>query len=154
MENRIAIQLPNGFQLVVEKNPDNNFSREFFIGITDEDGVWWQDLAVVRSAYEIGNDLKPNWKDDKFDVLVYSDEHNEDYTHEFTVGLYKNDGRTCDRVSGPGAIGSQYLPSCPRIKWDDNGMAYWCTETGKIVSHMDGYTGVCNHCVRNADCKK
>ncbi len=49
-------------------------------------------------------------------------------------------------MSGTGVVGSQYLPDCSRIRWDENSMAYWCTDTGKTVSHMNGYTGICNNC--------
>lgn len=85
--NRIVIDLPNGFQLVAERNTDPNFKNEIFIGITDGNGVWWQDLAIVRQAYEIKQE-ETEWKDDEFDILVYSDKDNEDFTHDFTVGLY------------------------------------------------------------------
>lgn len=88
MGNRIEIPLPNGYFLVAEQNTDPSYLNEIFIGITDGNGVWWQDLAVVRNAYEIGDDYKIHWKDEEFDVLVYSDKDNEDFTHDFTVGLY------------------------------------------------------------------
>lgn len=88
MEGKIVIPLSNGYELVAEQNTDPNYRNEIFIGITDGNGVWWQDLAVVRNAYEIGDDLGVRWKEDEFDVLVYSDENNEDFTHDFTVGLY------------------------------------------------------------------
>ena len=48
---RIVIPLANGLQLVAEQNTDPSFDKELFIGITDGNGVWWQDLAVVRNAY-------------------------------------------------------------------------------------------------------
>lgn len=88
MKNGIEIPLPNGYYLVAEKNTDPNYLNEIFIGITDGNGVWWQDLAVVRNAYEIGDDYEIRWKDEEFDILVYSDKDNEDFTHDFTVGLY------------------------------------------------------------------
>lgn len=87
LPERITIPLQTGFQLIAERNTDPNYRNEIFIGITDGNGVWWQDLAVVRNAYQIDGD-KVVWKDDEFDVLVYSDKDNEDFTHDFTVGLY------------------------------------------------------------------
>lgn len=84
---RIDIPLPNGFHLVAEQNTDPMYENELYIGITDGNGVWWQDLAVVRNAYQYdGDDVV--WKDEEFDVLVYSDKDNEDFTHDFTVGLH------------------------------------------------------------------
>ena len=85
--NKIAIPLPNGYQLVAERNTDPNYNREIFIGITDGNGVW-QDLAVVRNAYEITNDFKTKWKDEEFEVLVYGKEYDDDYTESFNIGLY------------------------------------------------------------------
>ena len=87
LPERITIPLQSGFQLVAERNTNPNYRNEIFIGVTDGNGVWWQDLAVVRNAYQIDGD-KVVWKDDEFDVLVYSDMDNEDFTHDFTVGLY------------------------------------------------------------------
>lgn len=87
MNNKIDIPLPNGFHLVAEKNTDPMYANEIFIGITDGNGAWWQDLAIVRNAYQyVGDEVV--WKDEEFDVLVYSDKSNEDFTHDFTVGLY------------------------------------------------------------------
>lgn len=88
MNDKIVIDLPNGYQLVAERNTDPNYRNEIFIGITDGNGVWWQDLAVVRNSYVIDDDFRVHWKEDSFDILVYGDENNEDFTHDFSVGLY------------------------------------------------------------------
>lgn len=86
--NRIEIELPNGYKLVAEQNTDPQYSREMFIGIVDHAGVWHQDLAVVRSSYHYVGD-KIVWNDKQFDILVYGSEDNEDFTDDFTVGLYE-----------------------------------------------------------------
>ena len=83
----IKIPLDNGMYLIVERNTDPNFSKELFIGIGDGQ-LWYQDLAIVRPAYEIQEDLSTKWNGEKFDVLVYADKDQEDYTHEFHVDLY------------------------------------------------------------------
>lgn len=84
----IDIKLPNGFHIIAEQNTDPVFSDEIFIGITDGNGCWYQDLAIIGRAYEIGDDLTPKFEDEKFNVFVFSDKDNEDYTHKFSVGLY------------------------------------------------------------------
>lgn len=89
-ENRIAIPLSGGYSLVAEQNSDPNYRKEIFIGITDSNGVWHQDLAIVRNSYRITDDMSVEWKDGEFDVLVYSDKDDEDFTHDFTVGLYRD----------------------------------------------------------------
>lgn len=88
--NRIEIELPNGYKLVAEQNTDPQYSREMFIGIVDHAGVWHQDLAVVRSDYSI-DDGEIVWDDKKFEVLVYGDKGNEDFTDAFTIGLYEEE---------------------------------------------------------------
>lgn len=86
-KNRVVIELPNGYQLIAEQDTDPSYANEIFVGISDGNGVWWQDLAIVRNAYQYEND-KVVWKDGEFDVLVFSDENNEDFTHDFTIALY------------------------------------------------------------------
>lgn len=88
MSNRITIPLQNGFSLVVEQNSAPDYSREIFIGIMDKNDTWYQDLAIVRNAYIYDNDWNVKWKDGEFEVLVYSDENNEDFTHDFTIGMH------------------------------------------------------------------
>ena len=87
--NRIIIELSNGYKLVAEQNPDPSYNREIFVGILDANGVWHQDLAIVRSSYTIDED-KVVWKDNQFDVLVYGDKDNEDFTDDFSIGLYES----------------------------------------------------------------
>lgn len=86
--DRIVIPLANGFWLVAEQNPDPTYSHEIFVGVIDKNGVWHQDLAVIRNSYVIDDWCHVVWQKDKFEVLVYGDEYNEDYTHEFKIGLY------------------------------------------------------------------
>lgn len=89
--NRIEIKLPNGYKLVAEQNNDPQYNRELFVGIENADGVWHQDLAVIRNSYSYGEDGAVLWDDKKFDILVYGSEHDEDFTEEFSVGLYEDD---------------------------------------------------------------
>lgn len=51
-------------------------------------GVWHQDLAVVRSSYHYDGG-KVIWDDKQFDVLVYGSEDDEDFMEDFSVGLYE-----------------------------------------------------------------
>lgn len=86
--NRIEIELPNGYKLVAEQNTDPQYSREMFIGIVDAEGVWWQDLAVVRSSYYYDGE-NAVWEDERFDVLVFGNEDSEDFTEVFSIGLHE-----------------------------------------------------------------
>ena len=86
---RIVIPLSDGLSIVAERGNDPNYPRELFIGIVRDDGVWYQDLAIVRNAYHYDDDsYDVVYDDDKFEVLVYADENDEDYTDRFEIDLY------------------------------------------------------------------
>lgn len=86
MPGKFEIELPNGYKLVAEQNADPNYPNEIFIGVCDNRGAWHQDLAVVRAG-RMGESFIGN--DKKFEVLVYSDADEEDYTHRFSIDMYK-----------------------------------------------------------------
>lgn len=90
--NRIVIDL--GFaKLVAEKGIDNKYN-EVYIGI-EKDGVWVQDLAVVRQKYHYkdnpNSDIPDVVNEDKFEVLVYADKNDEDYTNRFVIEQYNEE---------------------------------------------------------------
>ena len=88
---RIKVRLPNGFYLVAENSADTSYPYEIYVGILGEDGIWYQDLAVVRNSYHYDDDdgsSGPVFDEDKYEILVYGDENSEDYTHEFKIGHY------------------------------------------------------------------
>lgn len=87
MENKIVIPCEFG-DIVIEKCKDSDY-KEAFIGIV-KNGVWMQDIAVVRNAYHY-DDNNNVVLDDHVEVLVYADKDNEDYTNKFEIGIYNED---------------------------------------------------------------
>lgn len=85
---KIIIDLPNGMKLVAEQNNNPNFKNEIFIGVMKDDGVWYQDLAIVRNSYYYNKNGEVVWADDRFNVLVYADKDDKDFTDYFAIGLY------------------------------------------------------------------
>lgn len=85
-QNRIEIELPNGYKLAAEQNTDPQYSREIFIGIINPDGLWHQDLAIVRSSYTYDED-EVIWNDRLFNILIFGVENNEDFTEDLSVVL-------------------------------------------------------------------
>lgn len=71
--------MDNGNRIVVEHDTDPRSSNELYIGVVDVNGVWIQDIAVVRSMLST----------DKFEVLVYADAYDEDYTNRFVIDTYR-----------------------------------------------------------------
>ena len=49
-DNRITIELPKGLKLVAERNIDPEYQNEIYVGIETPDGIWHQDLVVIRNA--------------------------------------------------------------------------------------------------------
>lgn len=52
-DNRITIELPKGLKLVAEQNIDPEYQNEIYVGIETPDGIWHQDLVVIRNAYSM-----------------------------------------------------------------------------------------------------
>jgi hypothetical protein len=86
-DNRITIELPKGLKLVAERNIDPEYQNEIYVGIETPDGIWHQDLVVIRNAYSIDDNLIVNWNPGKFEVLVYANKDDVDYTNIFSVEL-------------------------------------------------------------------
>ena len=87
--NRIVIDL--GFaKLVAEKGTDDKY-HEIYVGI-EKNGVWLQDLAVVREKYHYkdspNSDIPTVVNEGKFEVLVYANKDDEDYTNKFIIEQY------------------------------------------------------------------
>ena len=73
--NRIEINLGGGLKLVAERNSNSNYDREIYIGL-EHNGAWMQDLALVRPDEHTA---------DSFNVLVWGDADDEDYTNYFEI---------------------------------------------------------------------
>lgn len=43
---RIAINLPNGFRLIVEQNQATGFQNEIYVGIETDDGIWYHKFSL------------------------------------------------------------------------------------------------------------
>ena len=87
--NKIVIPLSNGFKLIAEQNSDSEFNKEIFVGIETPTGAYHQDLAIIRPTYEFDND-NVVFGSDTFEMLIFGDEKQEDYTDKFVVPLYQD----------------------------------------------------------------
>lgn len=84
MENRIAIKLANGKEIVAELCDYDGKHPEIVICI-QENGIAIQDICLVRPYEE--DDIKSG----DIDCLVWGDEYAEDYTHEFIISQYEEE---------------------------------------------------------------
>lgn len=80
MENRISITLNNGKELVAELCNYDGKHPEIAICI-QENGIAIQDICLIRPHKGQNNSIN---------CLVWGNEHEEDYSDEFEISLYKN----------------------------------------------------------------
>lgn len=87
--NRIEINLQNGYRLVAEANIDPNYPNEIYVGIINDNGQWIQDLAIIQNDYSYNDDGDIVYSEDKFNIYVYEDNTQEDYTNKFNIDLWR-----------------------------------------------------------------
>ncbi len=85
-KERICLRLTDEVFLVAEINIGAHIMpyKEIFVGL-ERDGVWFQDLAVIREKYYYEDTLTVVPEHGRYEVLVYSDSDDEDYTHRFVI---------------------------------------------------------------------
>lgn len=86
MENKLIIPFGE-YKIVAEKGYDLDYN-EMFIYIEDKDGRCIQDIVIVGQKYHYDENLDVV-QDEDVVVRVFADENNEDYTHKFEIGVYK-----------------------------------------------------------------
>ena len=77
------IDMPNGARLVAEANTDDY--KEIFVGLTDINGNWMQDLVIIGEKYKYNEAGEKESIPGVYTVKVYADEMREDYTDEFEI---------------------------------------------------------------------
>ena len=75
------IPLPNGTELVSEKYSFDNDHTEISVYL-EEDGIAAQDICLARPCEEDNT---------KVEVLVWTDNYSEDFTHRFLIEKYREE---------------------------------------------------------------
>lgn len=88
MENKVTIPFGE-YKIVAERGMDPDYN-EMFIFLEDKNGRCIQDLVIIGQKYHYNENLDVV-QDESILVRVFADEHNEDYTHKFNVGVYKEE---------------------------------------------------------------
>ena len=82
MSQRLEIDVGDGKKLVAEAYLDSGADC-ICVGI-EKNGEWVQDLACIRQQYlEDGNTV-----DERYEVFVFEDEYDGDYTDKFVIQEY------------------------------------------------------------------
>ena len=89
------LEIPFGeYKIVAEINAMNlpEIPPELCVYICDKYNNWVQDICLVRQTSEYGNPGETFKSDhNSVDCLVWSDPNNEDFTHDFTMGVYEEE---------------------------------------------------------------
>lgn len=85
--DRFVIPLSNGYKLVSERN-SGEFDKELYVGIEDPSGAYVQDLVIVRPTYTF-KDNDVIFDSDKFEILMFGDAEQEDFTDKYVVPLHE-----------------------------------------------------------------
>ena len=90
MSQKIDIDIGGGLRLVA-KQDSAPYDREICIGVTDENGEWLQELALVRNAFMFEDTLDGEWAvkwyEGLFDVLVWP-EADSNYCEERQIPFW------------------------------------------------------------------
>ena len=87
---RLKVPCASGKSLVAEVNEDPDY-KEIYIYLENDDGTWYQDLAIVGEEYEHAvTRLVP--VPGRYSVKVYADENSEDFNYDFGISEYAEGG--------------------------------------------------------------
>ena len=92
MKNEFNLKIGNKNFVVFINDWEDEMPKEIFVSLEDENGRLVQDICMVREHYHY------NPKSEEFEIdsslvdcKVWADSDNEDYTHEFCIGVYKEE---------------------------------------------------------------
>ena len=87
--NSFRVDLAEGFKIIVEQNT-GDYDKEIFIGVENPSGSYIQDLAIVRPVHT-SVEGKIVYSSEEFEVLVYGDAEDDNYTEKFGIRRRKED---------------------------------------------------------------
>lgn len=86
-----VIKIDLGFAVLVAGKSTDPLFPEFYVGLEDHDGCYFQDIAVIGQKYHVNNnDCVPTYEDN-ISVRIWSDKDSEDYTHTFDIEPYEQE---------------------------------------------------------------
>ena len=92
MQNKIEIEIGNKKLVAFIQDWEDELPKEVYISIVDNNGIFLQDICMVREHYSYNEDDDCFEIDsDRVDCRVWSDVDNEDYTYKFVIDVYKEE---------------------------------------------------------------
>ena len=92
MENKIVVPIGDKKLVVLVQDWHDEMPKEIYICLEDGDNILSQDICMVREHYHYNKNIGEFEIDSSLvDCKVWADSDSEDYTHEFTIGVYKEE---------------------------------------------------------------
>ena len=92
MENKIVVPIGDKKLVAFVNNWQDGMPQEIYICLEDSEKRLVQDICMVREHYHYNKNSGEFEIDSSFvDCKVWADSDSEDYTHEFTIGVYKEE---------------------------------------------------------------
>ena len=91
MRNELRIPIGDMFLVAMVNDWQDDMPVEMCVYLETKDGVVWQDIALVREHYHVLMNQGFIRDPSLIDVKVWGDSDSEDYTHEFTVGIWEEE---------------------------------------------------------------
>ena len=91
MENKIRIPIGDMFLVAMANDWQDDMPVEMCIYLEDKNGVVHQDIALVREHYHLLMNQGFIRDPSLIDVKVWGNSDSEDYTHEFTIGIWEDE---------------------------------------------------------------
>ena len=92
MENKIELAIGNKKLVVFVNDWQDGMPKDIFVSIEDEQNRFIQDICMVREHYHYNPKNGSFEIDSNFvDCKVWADSENEDYTHEFCIGVWEEE---------------------------------------------------------------
>ena len=90
MEKQIEVAIGDKKIVAFVNDWADGMPKEIFISLVDSNDMIVQDICMVREHYHYNKNSGEFEIDDSFiDCRVWADSDNEDYTDEFTIGVYE-----------------------------------------------------------------
>ena len=91
MRDEIRVPIGDMFLVAMVNDWDDEMPAEVCVYLENKDGAVWQDIGLVREHYHVLMNHGFVRDPSLIDVKVWGDSDSEDYTHEFTVGIWEEE---------------------------------------------------------------
>lgn len=91
MRDEIRVPIGDMFLVAMVNDWSDEMPAEVCVYLENKDGAVWQDICLVREHYHVLLNRGFVRDPSLIDIKVWGNSDSEDYTHEFTVGIWEEE---------------------------------------------------------------